>query len=547
MDPARNSIPSQCDVCGVRVPKLFVPSEQVFLCELCDSNMYFDQAYRERQRIGIDSDLYIAAEQRQRSAGLQDGGIIPRVWGGVGMQDTSLSAGGDGPTCIPSTSASGGVCGGGEEGKNGGAKLEGQGGNQFNFQSFFDQSVKELEADSWASGLGEGDFSLGVGDTLLYTFDKDVSESELVRLRAEEGLEYEIVRRRREGAAESDVVDEDFSTLRVSAVEEEVNGGERRGEIGSQLSHLGDTKVREAGRSRWEDGEGTTATLASSSAQPMFFDDGGVFEHEMPLFSPANVRDGGVNRGDQLREEERVSGLSELERRANDLDRDSPTLPFGGGRTHVMSTSFSFPSSGSEFNGGVGGSGRIVKAGDLMLPPSPSPPPTPLPSSSLSSTSNVSKKSTTGSQKRTVKGAKGKYKREQAPPPSSCASSTSSTSISEAKAKISQQYKGLIRFEKAEKKEKEKIKKKQQLQGGQNNNEKAPSEAKREDGKEKKGEDGEYMVGKLTDNERRAALIRYLRKKERRSFGIKVKYITRKVMADSRPRVKGRFAKLPGE
>ncbi|XP_077251294.1 uncharacterized protein LOC143890478 [Tasmannia lanceolata] len=50
-------------------------------------------------------------------------------------------------------------------------------------------------------------------------------------------------------------------------------------------------------------------------------------------------------------------------------------------------------------------------------------------------------------------------------------------------------------------------------------------------------------VGNSTIEERRQRLSRYRKKKSKRNFGRKIKYACRKALADSQPRVRGRFAK----
>nr|POE54289.1 zinc finger protein constans-like 5 [Quercus suber] len=46
-----------------------------------------------------------------------------------------------------------------------------------------------------------------------------------------------------------------------------------------------------------------------------------------------------------------------------------------------------------------------------------------------------------------------------------------------------------------------------------------------------------------TTEERREKLSRYRNKKTKRNFGRKIKYACRKALADSQPRIRGRFAK----
>ncbi|GLT42106.1 hypothetical protein SLA2020_161260 [Shorea laevis] len=50
-------------------------------------------------------------------------------------------------------------------------------------------------------------------------------------------------------------------------------------------------------------------------------------------------------------------------------------------------------------------------------------------------------------------------------------------------------------------------------------------------------------VGKLTVEERKEKINRYMKKRKERNFSKKIKYACRKTLADSRPRVRGRFAK----
>ncbi|KAH6768424.1 hypothetical protein C2S51_013760 [Perilla frutescens var. frutescens] len=56
-------------------------------------------------------------------------------------------------------------------------------------------------------------------------------------------------------------------------------------------------------------------------------------------------------------------------------------------------------------------------------------------------------------------------------------------------------------------------------------------------------EDPTFKVGKLSAEERKRKIHRYLKKKNERNFSKKIKYACRKTLADSRPRVRGRFAK----
>ncbi|XP_065859079.1 uncharacterized protein [Euphorbia lathyris] len=56
-------------------------------------------------------------------------------------------------------------------------------------------------------------------------------------------------------------------------------------------------------------------------------------------------------------------------------------------------------------------------------------------------------------------------------------------------------------------------------------------------------EDPAFKVGKLTVEQRREKIHRYMKKRNERNFSKKIKYACRKTLADSRPRVRGRFAK----
>ncbi|KAL1535694.1 hypothetical protein AAHA92_28447 [Salvia divinorum] len=56
-------------------------------------------------------------------------------------------------------------------------------------------------------------------------------------------------------------------------------------------------------------------------------------------------------------------------------------------------------------------------------------------------------------------------------------------------------------------------------------------------------EDPTYKVGKISVEERKRKIHRYLKKRNERNFSKKIKYACRKTLADSRPRVRGRFAK----
>ena len=56
-------------------------------------------------------------------------------------------------------------------------------------------------------------------------------------------------------------------------------------------------------------------------------------------------------------------------------------------------------------------------------------------------------------------------------------------------------------------------------------------------------DDGHFRIGKYTLEERRLRILRYRQKRQERNFDRKIKYACRKTLADSRPRVRGRFAK----
>ncbi|GMY27046.1 serine/threonine-protein kinase phg2-like isoform X2 [Fagus crenata] len=56
-------------------------------------------------------------------------------------------------------------------------------------------------------------------------------------------------------------------------------------------------------------------------------------------------------------------------------------------------------------------------------------------------------------------------------------------------------------------------------------------------------EDTTYKVGKLSVEQRKEKIHRYMKKRNERNFSKKIKYACRKTLADSRPRVRGRFAK----
>lgn len=56
-------------------------------------------------------------------------------------------------------------------------------------------------------------------------------------------------------------------------------------------------------------------------------------------------------------------------------------------------------------------------------------------------------------------------------------------------------------------------------------------------------EDSSFKVGKLSTEQRKEKIHRYMKKRNERNFSKKIKYACRKTLADSRPRVRGRFAK----
>ncbi|KAJ4827968.1 hypothetical protein Tsubulata_009498 [Turnera subulata] len=56
-------------------------------------------------------------------------------------------------------------------------------------------------------------------------------------------------------------------------------------------------------------------------------------------------------------------------------------------------------------------------------------------------------------------------------------------------------------------------------------------------------EDSAFKVGKLSVEQRKEKIHRYMKKRNERNFSKKIKYACRKTLADSRPRVRGRFAK----
>ncbi|KAL8171306.1 hypothetical protein V2J09_023110 [Rumex salicifolius] len=56
-------------------------------------------------------------------------------------------------------------------------------------------------------------------------------------------------------------------------------------------------------------------------------------------------------------------------------------------------------------------------------------------------------------------------------------------------------------------------------------------------------EDSAFKPGKLSAEQRKEKIQRYMKKRNERNFSKKIKYACRKTLADSRPRVRGRFAK----
>ncbi|XP_061989590.1 cell wall protein DAN4-like isoform X2 [Rosa rugosa] len=76
----------------------------------------------------------------------------------------------------------------------------------------------------------------------------------------------------------------------------------------------------------------------------------------------------------------------------------------------------------------------------------------------------------------------------------------------------------------------------QQLVSGAGNSTSLPTEIPM-------AEDPNFKVGKLSVEERKEKIHRYMKKRNERNFTKKIKYACRKTLADSRPRVRGRFAK----
>ncbi|THU69201.1 hypothetical protein C4D60_Mb08t11910 [Musa balbisiana] len=56
-------------------------------------------------------------------------------------------------------------------------------------------------------------------------------------------------------------------------------------------------------------------------------------------------------------------------------------------------------------------------------------------------------------------------------------------------------------------------------------------------------DDTTFKVGRLSVEERKEKIHRYMKKRNERNFSKKIKYACRKTLADSRPRVRGRFAR----
>ncbi|VVA89949.1 unnamed protein product [Arabis nemorensis] len=85
----------------------------------------------------------------------------------------------------------------------------------------------------------------------------------------------------------------------------------------------------------------------------------------------------------------------------------------------------------------------------------------------------------------------------------------------------------------------------QGLDGGENQNHMAAPPVLPQLGTEITGlDDGSFnKVGKLSAEQRKEKISRYMKKRNERNFSKKIKYACRKTLADSRPRVRGRFAK----
>ncbi|KAG8091879.1 hypothetical protein GUJ93_ZPchr0012g21927 [Zizania palustris] len=56
-------------------------------------------------------------------------------------------------------------------------------------------------------------------------------------------------------------------------------------------------------------------------------------------------------------------------------------------------------------------------------------------------------------------------------------------------------------------------------------------------------DDNSFKAARLSNEERKEKIHRYIKKRNERNFSKKIKYACRKTLADSRPRVRGRFAK----
>ncbi|KFK42787.1 hypothetical protein AALP_AA1G039300 [Arabis alpina] len=85
----------------------------------------------------------------------------------------------------------------------------------------------------------------------------------------------------------------------------------------------------------------------------------------------------------------------------------------------------------------------------------------------------------------------------------------------------------------------------QGLDGGENQNHMVAPPVLPQLGTEVTGlDDGSFnKVGKLSPEQRKEKISRYMKKRNERNFSKKIKYACRKTLADSRPRVRGRFAK----
>ncbi|ESQ36476.1 hypothetical protein EUTSA_v10007843mg [Eutrema salsugineum] len=85
----------------------------------------------------------------------------------------------------------------------------------------------------------------------------------------------------------------------------------------------------------------------------------------------------------------------------------------------------------------------------------------------------------------------------------------------------------------------------QALDGGENQNHLVATPVLPQLGTEITGLDDASFnkVGKLSAEQRKEKIHRYMKKRNERNFSKKIKYACRKTLADSRPRVRGRFAK----